>query len=183
MLNAKVLALYVGFTEKEVKTLCEKYNRDFLEVKRWYDGYQLGKEHVYNPKAVVSLMMWGEFQSYWSMTGTYESILPLIDMDFDGLKSAIIKMLAGEAVEIEVNSYQNDMVTFEDMDDVLTLLIHLGYLTYDKLKKTAFIPNEELRNEFISATKRKKWNELIELQIRSHELLNSTLNMDSSGWD
>lgn len=178
MLNAKVLAPYVGFTEKEVKTLCEKYNRDFLEVKRWYDGYQLGKEHVYNPKAVVSLMMWGEFQSYWSMTGTYESILPLIDMDFDGLKSAIIKMLAGEAVEIEVNSYQNDMVTFEDMDDVLTLLIHLGYLTYDKLKKTAFIPNEELRNEFISATKRKKWNELIELQIRSHELLKATLDMD-----
>lgn len=178
MLDAKVLAPYIGFTENEVKELCEMYNRDFSEVKRWYDGYLLGKEHVYNPKAVISLMMWGEFQSYWSMTGTYESILPLIGMDFDGLKSAIIRMLAGEAVEIEVNSYQNDMITFENMDDVLTLLIHLGYLTYDKLNKTAFIPNEEIRSEFVSALKKRKWNELIELQIKSNDLLDATLNMD-----
>lgn len=108
MLDARGLASYTGFTENEVKELCETYNRDFSEVKRWYDGYLLGREHVYNPKAVVSLMMWGEFQSYWSMTGTYESILPLINMDFDGLKTAIIKMLAGEVVEIEAGSYQND---------------------------------------------------------------------------
>lgn len=180
MLDARVLAPYIGFTEKEVKELCEIYKRDFSEVKRWYDGYLLGKEHVYNPKAVISLMMWGEFQSYWSMTGTYESILPLINMDFDGLKAAIIRMLAGESVEIEVSSYQNDMITFEDMDDVLTLLIHLGYLTYDKLNKTAFIPNEEIRSEFVSAVKKRKWNELIELQIKSNDLLDATLNMDCS---
>lgn len=80
-------------------------------------------------------------------------------MDFDGLKAAIIKMLAGETVEIEVSSYQNGMVTFADMDDVLTLLIHLGYLGYDKLNRTAFIPNEEIRSEFAGAVK-KKWNEL-----------------------
>ena len=79
MLDAKVLAPYIGFTEEEVKDLCHQYHQDFKEVRRWYDGYLLGKEHMYNPKAVVSLMMWGEFQSYWSMTGTYESILPLIN--------------------------------------------------------------------------------------------------------
>lgn len=178
MLDARGLASYTGFTENEVKELCETYNRDFSEVKRWYDGYLLGREHVYNPKAVVSLMMWGEFQSYWSMTGTYESILPLINMDFDGLKTAIIKMLAGEVVEIEAGSYQNDMISFKDMDDVLTLLIHLGYLTYDKLNKTAFIPNEEIRSEFVSAVKKRKWNELIDLQIKSSALLDATLDMD-----
>ena len=85
MLDSGVLASYVGFTEKEVRTLCKKYERDFNEVKRWYDGYVLQKEHIYNPKAVVSVMMRGIFKSYWSMTGTYESILPLINMDFDGL--------------------------------------------------------------------------------------------------
>lgn len=49
------------------------------------------------------------------------------------------------------------MVTFESMDDVLTLLVHLGYLTYDKQSKTAFIPNEEIRSEFISAIKRRSY--------------------------
>lgn len=92
------------------------------------------------------------------MTGTYESILPLINMDFDGLRRAIIKMISGEAVEIEVNSYQNDMTTFNSMDDVLTLLIHLGYLAYDRAGKSAFIPNEEIRSEFITATRKKRWN-------------------------
>lgn len=108
--------------------------------------------------------MWGEFQSYWSMTGTYESILPLINMDFDGLKTAVINMISGGMAEIEVNTYQNDMVTFENMNDVLTLLIHLGYLAYDKSRKMAFIPNEEIRSEFVTAVKKKEWNELVELQ-------------------
>ena len=122
--------------------------------------------------------MWGEFQSYWSMTGTYESILPLINMDFDGLKTAVINMISGGMAEIEVNTYQNDMVTFENMNDVLTLLIHLGYLAYDKSRKMAFIPNEEIRSEFVTAVKKKEWNELVELQIQSENLLRATLDMD-----
>ena len=180
MLDAGILAPYVGFTEKEVEALCEKYSKDFKEVKHWYDGYFLQKEHIYNPKAVVSVMMRGNFKSYWSLTGTYESILPLISMDFDGLKTDIIKMLSGDSVKVEVDSFQNDMVTFQDKDDVLTLLIHLGYLAYDETKETAFIPNEEIRSEFSKATRRKKWNELTELYVRSNELLQSTLNMDSN---
>ena len=172
MLDAKVLAPYIGFTTKEVRQLCAQYHRDFEEVQRWYDGYFISEEHVYNPQAVVSVMMWGEFQSYWSMTGTYESILPLINMDFDGLKTAVINMISGGMAEIEVNTYQNDMVTFENMNDVLTLLIHLGYLAYDKSRKMAFIPNEEIRSEFVTAVKKKEWNELVELQrqIRRSEI-------------
>lgn len=178
MLDAGMLSSYVGFTEKEVKALCEKYDRNFKEVKRWYDGYILQKEHIYNPKAVVSVMMRGNFKSYWSMTGTYESILPLISMDFDGLRTDIIKMLSGDSVKVEVSTFQNDMVSFQDKDDVLTLLIHLGYLTYDEAHGTAFIPNEEIRSEFAKASRRKKWNELTELYIKSEELLQATLDMD-----
>lgn len=84
MLDPGHLASYIGFTESEVKILCDEYHKDFMEVKRWYDGYQLGEYHVYNPRAVVSLMTRGNFQSYWTQTGTYESILPLINMNFDG---------------------------------------------------------------------------------------------------
>ena len=104
-----------------MQDLCKEYQKDFNEVKRWYDGYLLGDCHVYNPKAVVSIMTRGVFRSYWSQTGTYESILPLISMDFDGLRTAIIQMLSGTSVEVNVNTFQNDMVSFKNKDDVITL--------------------------------------------------------------
>lgn len=124
-------------------------------------------------------MFRGTFQSYWSQTGTFESIRPFINMNFDGLKTAIIEMISGNAVEINTNTFRNDMVSFQDRDDVLTLLIHLGYLAYDQEKKTAFIPNEEIRQEFLSATQDKEWNELIEFELQSNELLDATLDMEA----
>ena len=180
MLHAGPIAPYVGFTETEVQKLCEVYGQKFEEVKRWYDGYQIGKYHVYNPNAVVNLMLEGEFQSYWSGTASYEAIVPLINMDFDGLKSAVIEMLSGDHVPVDVTSFQNDTVSFANKDDVLTYLIHLGYLAYDRTFRTAFIPNEEIRQELILATKRKKWNELIVFQKESEQLLKDTIQMNGN---
>lgn len=154
MIDASDLAPYIGFTEEEVKGFCEKYQVDFEKVKCWYDGYLLESYQVYNPKAVVSVMTKKRFKSYWSETGTYEAIVPLIKMDFDGLKKAIIEMLSGSSVEVDVTSFQNDIVSFVNKDDVLTYLIHLGYLGYDQNTETAFIPNEEIRQELIKATRR-----------------------------
>ena len=179
MLGPGPLASYIGFTEEEVQKLCADYRKDYEEVKRWYDGYQLGNYHVYNPNAVVSLMIEGEFQSYWSGTGSYEVIVPLINMDFDGLKTSVIEMVAGNSVEIDVTSFQNDTVNFADKDDVLTYMIHLGYLAYNQRLKKAFVPNEEIREELIRATKRKKWNELLSFQQKSSVLLDATLDMDT----
>ena len=180
MLHAGPIAPYVGFTETEVQKLCEVYGQKFEEVKRWYDGYQIGKYHVYNPNDVVNLMLEGEFQSYWSGTASYEAIVPLINMDFDGLKSAVIEMLSGDHVPVDVTSFQNDTVSFANKDDVLTYLIHLGYLAYDRTFRTAFIPNEEIRQELILATKRKKWNELIVFQKESEQLLKDTIQMNGN---
>lgn len=179
MLGPGPLASYIGFTEEEVQKLCADYRKDYEEVKRWYDGYQLGNYHVYNPNAVVSLMIEGEFQSYWSGTGSYEVIVLLINMDFDGLKTSVIEMIAGNSVEIDVTSFQNDTVNFADKDDVLTYMIHLGYLAYNQRLKKAFVPNEEIREELIRATKRKKWNELLSFQQKSSVLLDATLDMDT----
>lgn len=178
MLDARVFAEYIGFTESEVKKLCDKYGVDFKEVKRWYDGYLLEEYQVYNPKAVVEVLTWNKFQSYWSRTGTYEAIVPLINMDFDGLKTAVIEMLSGSSVEVDVSSFQNDTVSFSNKDDVLTYLIHLGYLGYNQESQTAFIPNEEIRQELTAATKRKKWNEMLAFQKDSEELINATLEMN-----
>lgn len=132
MLDADRLAPYIGFTEDEVAVLCEKYGRDYDKVKHWYDGYVLEDYQVYNPRAVVSLMLNGKYKSYWSDTGSYETILPWINKDFDGLKIAIIEMLSGAEVKVNTRMFQNDTVSFANKDDVLTYLIHLGYLGYDQ---------------------------------------------------
>ena len=102
----------------------------------------------------------GKFKSYWSETGTYEAIVPLINMNFDGLRTAIIEMLSGTSVELDIYSFQNDTVSFANKDDVLTYLVHLGYLGYDQDTQRAFIPNEEIRQELTAATRRKKWDEI-----------------------
>lgn len=178
MITPGVLARYIGFTEEEVGKLCEQFGVDFREVKRWYDGYELGDYHVYNPNAVVNAMINKSFQSYWSQTGTYESIVPFINMNFDGLKTAAIEMLSGATTQINVNSFQNDMVNFVDKDDVLTLLVHLGYLAYNQNMQYAYIPNEEIRQELLFAVRRKKWSELNLFLQDSEELLGATLDMD-----
>lgn len=180
MLDAGALVSYIGFTELEVEKLCDKYHKDFAEVKRWYDGYMLENQQVYNPKAVVSVMLRGNFQSYWSQTGTYEVVVPLINMDFDGLKQAIIEMVSGSTVEVDTGTFQNDTVSFSSRDDVITYLIHLEYLAYDQRKQCAFIPNEEIRQELLAAAKKTKWNELQEFEYQSEQLLEATLDREET---
>ena len=179
MLNPGPLASYIGFTEDEVSALCQKYGQNFEEVRRWYDGYLLGNYHVYNPNAVTSLLLDGTFQSYWSETSTYDSMVPFINMDFDGLKTAVITMISGSSVEVDVSCFQNDMINFSSKDDVLTYLIHLGYLGYDQNTQSAFIPNEELRQELTAATRRKRWDEMMAFQAASDQLLDATLDLDT----
>lgn len=178
MLQAFDLAPYVGFTEDEVKELCKTYNRDFEKVKKWYDGYLLDGCQVYNPRAVVSIMKKGKFRSYWSETSSYEVVVPLISKNFDGLKNAIIEMLSGMEVEVDTATFKNDPAQIESRDDVITYLIHLGYLGYDETKRTAFVPNEEIRQELSIAVKSSNWDELIGFQQESRRLLAATLAMD-----
>ena len=179
MLSAGPLSQYVGFTDAEVRELCEKYAVDYAAVRHWYDGYRMGGYEIYNPKAVVSVMLRKEFQSYWSQTSTYQAITPLLNMDFDRLRADVVEMLGGASVPVNTKSFHNDMVTFTGKDDVLTLLIHLGYLGYNQVSQTAFIPNEEIRSEFLTALEVSRWNELAEFQRASEQLLEATLDMDA----
>lgn len=175
MLQADELAPYIGFTDEEVQSLCMKYNRDYEKVKKWYDGYLLDGYQVYNPQAVVSLMLKGKFRSYWSETGSYEVVVPLICMDYDGLKTAIVEMLSGSEVEINTATFKNDPAKIQNRDDVITYLIHLGYLGFCEERGTAFVPNEEIRQELITAVKSSNWDELIAFQQESRKLLTATL--------
>lgn len=152
------LAEYFGFTEKEVSGLCEKYDMSFEEAKIWYDGYQLiahrqmGNDiySMYSPKSVVEAMLRHKFGTYWNQTETYEALKIYIQMDMDGLKDSVVRMLAGDAVSINIGTFSNDMTTFAAKDDVLTLLVHLGYLTYNSIDETVSIPNKEVSQEYIN---------------------------------
>lgn len=176
MTNPRELAEYTGFTETEVKMLCEEYKMPFDETKRWYDGYNLKGVSIYNPRSVVMSMTGHDYDNYWTSTETYEALKIYIEMNFDGLKDTIIELLAGGKVVIDTTTFTNDMVTFVTKDDVLTLLIHLGYLTYDFYTKEVSIPNYEISEQFASTIKVMGWSEVADSLKQSDELLKATLN-------
>ena len=181
------LAEYFGFTEKEVFALCEKYDMSFEEAKMWYDGYQLiahrqtGNEiySMYSPKSVVEAMLRHKFGTYWNQTETYEALKIYIQMDMDGLKDSVVRMLAGDAVSIHIGTFSNDMITFATKDDVLTLLVHLGYLTYNSTAETVSIPNKEVSQEYINAISTMNWYGVAESVEASRKLLEALWEMDA----
>ena len=160
MTNTREYGEFTGFTEEEVKVLCEEYEMSFEETMRWYNGYNLKGISIYNPRSVVMSMTGHDFDNYWTSTETYEALKVYIEMNFDGLKDTIIRLLAGEKVAIDTTTFCNDMVTFQDKDDVLTLLLHLGYLTYDFFTKEVWIPNYEISQQFASTIKIMGWSEV-----------------------
>lgn len=176
MTNQKALEEYTGFTEDEVKGLCEQYDMDFDETSSWYDGYMFKKyKHIYNPRSVVEAMTCRDLSNYWTSTETYEALKIYIDMDFDGLRSDIVQMLGGGRVKVNTRSFQNDMRNFRTKDDVLTLLVHLGYLGYDSMAEETFIPNKEIIGEFENAMSVGGWSEVMRVLKASEKLLEDTL--------
>lgn len=179
MTAAGRFAEYTGFTRDEVAQLCERYHMDFDEACRWYDGYSFEMaHHIFNPKAVVDAMLNEKYRSYWVNTETYEALQIYIQLDMDGLRDTIISMLGGNSCAVDIGSFQNDMTTFRTRDDVLTLLVHLGYLAYDEDRSVVFIPNEEVRGEFIRAIRNGDRPELVKAIVASDELMEATLQMN-----
>jgi hypothetical protein len=179
MLQPEPLEQYVGFTEEEVCNLCENSKLDFVDMQHWYDGYIIGDDvHVYNPMSVMNALMRKRTASYWTQSETYESLKIYIEMDFDGLKEAVVQMLGSAHCPIDIGTFQNDMTSIQSKDDVLTLLIHLGYLAYDADHEEVYIPNEEVRREFIRAVKAGKHKEVAKLIQNSDRLLAATLRME-----
>ena len=162
MLDPGPLASYVGFTETEVAELCQEYEMDVDEVKNWYDGYSFDEVSVYSPRSVVSCMRFGKIGNYWNQTETFEALKSYIEMNFDGLRDDVLSMLSGEPVAVNTGSFSNDMTTFHTEDDVLTLLVHLGYLAYDEKNKCVHIPNSEVRTEYVNAVSALDWGEISE---------------------
>lgn len=174
MINAGPLASYVGFTTEEVTGLCARYGMDIEEVKSWYDGYSFEEiASIYSPRSVVSCMQFRKISNYWNQTETFEALRIYIDMNFEGLREDILSMMAGEKVPVNTGSFANDMTTFQTEDDVLTLLIHLGYLGYNFSHKSVFIPNNEIRGEYVNAVAVSGWGDVSKALKNSADTLNA----------
>ena len=181
------MAEYFGFTEQEVSDLCKKYQMSFDEAKQWYDGYDLishsrfgdKRYSIYSPKSVVEAMLRHKFGTYWNRTETYEALKIYIQMNMDGLKDSVIQMLAGEGVRINTGTFSNDMTTFATKDDVLTLLVHLGYLTYNSETEKVTIPNKEVSQEYLNAISTMDWHEVMRSVENSRKLVEALWNQDA----
>ena len=169
---------FMGFTENETEELCKKYSLSFDEMKEWYNGYLVDGIPMYNPQSVVLACSRKKFSNYWTKTETFEALKVFIQLDMDGLRDSVIKMISGEKVRVNTEKFQNDMTTFNSADDVITLLIHLGYLTYDNTTNEAWIPNKEVQQEFINCIENGGWEEVMNAVRRSDDLLAATLNCD-----
>ena len=152
MITPGRLASSLGFTHDEVVALCQKYDMNITDMESWYDGYRIGSEsHIYNPYSVMRAIENDWYQSYWASTGAYDSVKTYIQMNFDGLKDDIIRMLSGESIPVITTKFQNDMNVINSKNDVLTVLIHLGYLAYNRDTNRCYIPNKEVADEMNNA--------------------------------
>lgn len=176
MTNQRELAEFTGFTEEEVQSLCVSYGMPYDRMKQWYDGYDLKGIQIYNPRSVVMSLLGHDFDSYWTKTETYEALKKYIQMDMYHLKALITQLISGSHIRINPDKFQNDMSTFASVDDVFTLLVHLGYLTYDFENKTVSIPNQEVQKEFINCIEDGGWEPVMDAIRNSETLLQATID-------
>ena len=175
MLDSFPIESYVGFTEDEVIGLCNKYNRDFNEIKSWYNGYNLNGVSLYNPKSVVEAVLRGKCKDYWAQTSAIEAVTNYMNYDNGELKDIICKMLLGKKVKVNVRKFENDLTKVNSSDSALTVLIHLGYLAYDEDLEACYIPNYEIKQEFVNAVDKLNWHEIYNPISNSLKLYEETL--------
>mgnify|MGYP004507437109 CR=1 FL=1 len=175
MIDSDNLASYVGFTEDEVKGLCIKYQRDFNEIKKWYNGYKLNDVLLYNPKSVVEAVLKNKCKDYWTQTSAIEAVTNYMNYDHGVLKDTIAKMLTGLEADVDPLAFDNDLTKIDSCDAALTVLIHLGYLAYNEDMESCYIPNYEIKQEFERALKKLNWQEIYNPISNSKKLYDETL--------
>lgn len=189
MTSPRQLASTMGFTADEVHALCDEWDMPYDDVRTWYDGYRLVSRNdrrdpelldMYSPRSIVESLTSGSLASFWTQTETFEALKVFIDMNYDGLRDAVIAMMSGDHYGINVGTFQNDMTSFVTADDVLTLLVHLGYLGYDEEAREAFIPNREVMQEFANAITAGGWDKVACAIKGSAALLEAIIDGDEA---
>ena len=181
MVTPGALAPFFGFTKDEVRRLADKYGMDFDELEKWYDGYQIGPQpSMFNPNSVMTAIRNEWCDSYWGKTGATDAVAGYINMNYEGLRDNVVSMMAGERCKVDPKGFKNDLTKINTRDDVLTVLIHLGYLSYDRVRKECYIPNLEVLGEMENAIVDVKWQNVVRVLQQSERLLDATLRCDAA---
>lgn len=181
MLEPGPFQSYVGFTEGDVKKLCEEHQLDFEGAKRWYDGYSFDNvASVYNPYSIMKAVILRKIKSYWRMSSAADALEDYIAGDYDGLFQAVMELLGGFPISVDTDGFNNDPKLIKNRDDMLTMLIHLGYLAYDGEEGTVRIPNEEIRIEFTKSVREVKSSEALMRLNESRQLIQDTVQMNEA---
>ena len=183
---------FLGFNDGDVKRLAEKYHMDFAELKRWYDGYEMDtfdwrdnapeikKTAIYNPNSVMTAIRSRRCDNYWAQTEAFEALQQYIDCDFDGVKETLEKLIRGDGVRLNVLRFGNDITSVSDNEELFTLLIHFGYLSYDPDLKEAVLPNQEIREEFVEALRGSRSHKALSRLVRQSDQLLEALWMEDA---
>ncbi len=185
MLTPGDLAPYFGFTDEEVARIVQSPNCrvSHQELREWYEEYRIRGVDIYNPNSVCKAVSRSECISYWSKTSSNEEVVRLINLDFEGIKKDILDLIEGARVQFDFSNFQNDMVNIDDKDDVLSLLVCLGYLGCsdvpgDEDLKLAYVPNKEIRRALMGIIRKQDWYEKMDTIRRSESLLKAILDLD-----
>ncbi len=179
MLNDKTYDKYFGFTEDEVRNLCKKQDEiSMSELKEWYNGYKTHDGiNLYNPRSVSFALNKASCQSYWTNTGAFDGILRYINMNIDGIKDDIIKMIAGIPIKMVLKGYSAEKTSFGNENQVFSAMAIYGLLSYHN--GMVRIPNHELQLKFDEAIQDKSVGKVAKLIKDSEEMLEATLKRDT----
>ncbi len=180
MVEPMDMAHFFGFTKDEVRMLSKKHSMDFDDLEKWYDGYQIGDEpSIFNPNSVMMALKSRRCRSFWGSTAAFANVADYIQRDFEGLKDDVLEMLAGGRVKVNTTKFNNDISSIRSRDDVLTVLIHLGYLSLDWRSEECYIPNREVSGELVNAIEETSWTIVSRALQQSERLLTATLRGDA----
>lgn len=186
MLSPEPYEKYFGFTEDEITEIvkspyCSLTHED---LKTWYEGYKLNKVDIYNPNSVASAVSDKKCKSYWSGTSSNKEVVRLINMNFDGIKNDILNLIAGAKIMFDYETFQNDMVSIENKDQLFSLLVCLGYLGCEEKGdgstcRLAYVPNREIRSALSSIVRKQSWYTSSSIIERSETLFGAIASMDA----
>ena len=181
-----------GFTLDEVKRLCSEYMMDFEEMKRWYDGYifevsalkngrrEKKRIQICNPNSVIRAVTSGSFECYWNGTGALEPVINYIQSDIEGLRDAVAMLISGQTCAYRKIFFSRASNRRTNYDSVLTMLTHLGYLTYDTSSGMGRIPNEEIREAMYLAAEDCGWDEVMKSVKTSAKFIDGIVRGDAA---
>lgn len=186
MTTMEKYSAYFGFTNQEVDRLYAIYLRQGesakvsrADLEEWYNGYHtLDGKKLYNPRSVILALQNNRVGSYWTGSGTYDSIFYYIQNNIAAVRDELALMISGERIPTRIQEYAATAFQLESKDQIYSAMVVYGLLTYDDGR--VFIPNRELMAKYEELLLHKEsLGYIYELASISNKMLYATLHGDT----